>query len=190
MSRGASRGNARQLCTRNGIAWEGADAEHGPDVTFTLDVLDAAAVAHVPKTWSTVIAMNLSEHVYDPVRGLENTLRLVEADGACVVITPTVWEIHDYPRDYWRFLPDFWLAFAERNSCIVSQPRWIVRNQLISWGDLTVATQKHQPGKAHGERIWGRRRHWWSQVAHRALRTTGRELFFPYSGLGVCLRRT
>lgn len=186
---GGEWGNARQFCARNEIVWEGADAEPGPDVTFTLDVLDAEAVGRVNQKWATIIAMNLFEHVYDPVRGLENMLRLVAHGGACVVVTPTVWEIHDYPADYWRFLPDFWLEFAKRNSCLVCEPRWIVGNRLIRWDELMVGTQKNLPGKVHGDRVWGRTRHLWSRASHRALRTIGRELFFPYCGLGVCLRR-
>lgn len=106
------------------------------------------------------------------------------------MIIPAVWEIHDFPRDYWRFLPDFWLEFAERHACSVLEPRWIVGKRLIEWGDLTSGMQKHLPGKAHGGQVWGPIRTLWSRAAHRYLHTIGRELFFPYSGLGVCLRRT
>lgn len=186
---GGEWGNARHTCVRSGIEWEGADAQAGPDVTFTLDVLDARAVERVGRTWPTVIAMNLFEHVYDPVRGLQNMLKLTHAaGGSCIVVTPSVWEIHDYPGDYWRFLPDFWLEFAERNGCVLHEPRWIVGNRLVPWAELMNGTQKNLPGKVHGARIWGRRRHLWSRVAHRVLRTNGRELFFPYSGIGVMLR--
>jgi hypothetical protein len=182
-------GNSRALCKRHGIAWEGADGEPGRDVDFVLDVLDPSAVAALGRTWRTVIATNLFEHVYDPIRGLENALTLVEAQGSCVIITPTVWEIHDFPRDYWRALPDFYLEFAARHDCTISEPRWIVEDRLLPWDALMAADQKHMPSVSYGHLVFGRWRTLRSRVVHRALRTTGRRTHFPYSAIGVCLTR-
>lgn len=183
-------GNARHMCEKHGLEWEGADLEPGPNVTFTLDVLDAHAVADVGRTWSTVIATNLFEHVYDPIRALENTLHLVAQGGACIVVTPTVWEIHDFPKDYWRALPDFYMEFAERNGCELREARWIVGEQIIPWDELRSGQQKHAPSKHHADRIFGRRKSERSRLVHRLFQTYGRQTFFPYSGIGVCLRRT
>lgn len=182
-------GNARHICEKHGIQWEGADLQMGPDVTFTLDVLDPNAIAEVGRTWPTVIATNLFEHVYDPIRALESTLRLVAEGGTCAVITPAVWDIHDYPRDYWRALPDFYLEFGERNGCEVREPRWIVGDQIIPWDELGSGPQKHAPSKHHEARVFGRGKSMRSRIVHRLFQTTGRHMFFPYSGIGVCLRR-
>jgi SAM-dependent methyltransferase len=186
----SEQGNSRALCEKHGIVWEGADVEMGRDVSFVLDVLDPHAVAAVGKTWQTVIASNLFEHVYDPIRGMENALSLVAPGGACVIITPTFWELHDYPADYWRPLPDFYIEFAKRHGCTLQMPRWMVQSKLIPWDDLKVGVQKYAPSKGHGGALLGSPlRTLWSRIIHRALRTNGREMFFPYSGVGVCLTR-
>lgn len=182
-------GNARALCKRHGIAWEGADGQQGRDVTFVLDILDQEAVAALRRTWRTVVATNLFEHVYDPIRGIENALTLLEDGGSCVIITPAFWEVHDFPKDYWRPLPDFYLEFAARHDCVVHEPRWIVGDRLLPWESLMMGTQKQAPSKVHGDVVFGRAKTFRSRLVHRVFRTSGREMFFPYSGIGVCLTR-
>jgi SAM-dependent methyltransferase len=182
-------GNARLFCERHGLDWEGADLEAGRDVSFTLDVLDREQVHGVARTWTTIIAMNLYEHLYDPIRGLENTLELVEDGGAVVVVTPTVWELHDFPKDYWRPLPDFYLDFAERNSCVVREPRWIVGGRIVPWERMMRGKQKLIPSKNQDIEMHGAWKALRSRLVHRAFGTSGRQSFFPYSALGVCIRR-
>lgn len=183
-------GNARRLCEQQGIAWEGADAEAGRDVTFVLDVLDREAVDAVGRMWPTVIATNLFEHVYDPIRGMENALRLVRDGGTFIVITPTIWQLHDFPGDFWRPLPDFYLEFSARSRCGLIEPHWIVGDRILPWHLVMDGTQKHTPSKWHGDVVFGRAKTHRSRVVHRLFRTSGRDMFFPYVGLGVCLRRS
>lgn len=45
-----------------------------------------------------------------------DSLHLVKPGGLCVVVGPTVWQLHDYPADYWRPLPDFFIEFGRREA--------------------------------------------------------------------------
>ncbi|HWX46303.1 MAG TPA: hypothetical protein VNY52_13410 [Solirubrobacteraceae bacterium] len=182
-------GNFRALCERGGLQWEGTDIEAGPGVDFTLDLLDRDAVTSIGRRWDTVLVMNLLEHVYDPIRVLEHALLLLAGGGALVVAGPTVWQLHDFPGDYWRPMPDFFLEFARRNGCTldIADMRWLVGVALIPLDDLSVGTQKLLPSTFNAGRLYGGRRARWSRLVHRAAHTIGRDLFFPYAGLGVCM---
>ena len=189
---GGDWGNAKVTIERSGLRWQGADLEAGPGVDFMLDVLDPNAIAAVPRRWDGVLVMNLLEHVYDPIRAMESALCLVGSGGSLVAVGPAVWELHDFPGDYWRPLPDFFLEFARRNRCEVPENgfRWIVSDRLVDVNGLTRGEQKVLPSSHTARALWGSTKTYRSKLLHRAGRTFGRNLFFPYVGLGVCLLRS
>jgi SAM-dependent methyltransferase len=186
---GGEFGNARVTVERRGLSWQGSDIEAGPDVDFTLDVLDQDAVAAVSDRWDSVLVMNLLEHVYDPIRALEGALSLVKAGGSLIAVGPVVWELHDYPADYWRPMPGFFTEFARRHRCGVPDDglRWIVLDRLLDPARLTRDGQMLLPSAHTAGHVWGRTKTLRSKLAHRAGATYGREIFFPYVGLGVCM---
>lgn len=185
------RGNTRRLLEERGLAWEGTDIDAGPDVDFTLDLLDSDAVSAVGRTWNSVLVMNLLEHVYDPIRVLQNVLQLTAPGGTCVVVGPVVWQLHDFPKDYWRPMPDFFIEFARRNGATTPDGtmHWIVGpDRIIPIGDLHDGDQKLLPSAHTAARVYGPRHSLWSRAVHKLANTTGRQMFFPFVGLGVCLR--
>jgi SAM-dependent methyltransferase len=186
---GGELGNAKATVERRGISWQGSDIEPGPDVDFTLDVLDSDAVAAIPERWDSVLVMNLLEHVYDPIRALEAALSLVRAGGSLVAVGPVVWELHDYPADYWRPMPGFFTEFARRHRCRVPEDglRWIALDRLFDPAQFTRDGQMLLPSSHTAVDVWGRGKTLRSKVAHRAGSTYGRQVFFPYVGLGVCM---
>jgi len=187
----AGTGNARELCRRFGVDWTGADIEHGDGVDVIVDILDPASVSSLGRKWDAVLVMNLLEHVYDPISALRNCCEITAPGGACVVVGPAVWPIHDFPQDFWRPLPDFFLEFARREGMETDTASmyYLALDRLIPVDELTEGTQKHLPSKGHAERLFGRRRAVVSRYAHFALNTYGREFAFPLSGLGVVLRK-
>ena len=187
---GGDFGNAQATMRRRGLSWQGADIERGPGVDFTLDILDLDEVARITERWDGVLVMNLLEHVYDPIRALEGALRLVSPGGSLIVAGPTVWQLHDFPADYWRPMPDFFLEFARRHGCEVPQDglRWIVLDRLVEVDRLTTGGQKLLPSTFTARSIWAPTKVVRSKLLHRVGRTFGRDVFFPYVGLGVCVR--
>lgn len=188
---GGEYGNAKLTIERGGLSWEGADIEPGPGVDFTLDVLDPTQIDGIDRRWDAVFVMNLLEHVYDPIRALEGALCLVDAGGSLVVAGPTVWQLHDFPADFWRPMPDFFIEFAQRHECEIPTGglQWIVVDRLIDVETMRRNGQKQLPSAHTAPEVWGRSRAVRSRLIHRVAHTTGRDMFFPYVGLGACLRR-
>jgi len=189
---GIVEGNAQSTCVAAGLDWTGTDIESGPGVSFVLDIFDEHEIERRESSWDVVLLFNILEHVYDPISALRNALRLVGPSGCCVVCAPAVWELHDFPADYWRPLPDFYREFARREGITVPDAamRWIVGDRLLPVETLADGKQKLLPSKRTGDHVWSSRRNTWSRIVHRVAHTTGRDMFFPYSGLGVVITKT
>jgi hypothetical protein len=179
-------GNASQTCADAGLEWEAADLEPGVGVALVLDILDEHAVARIGRTWPTVLAFNLLEHVYDPITALRHAMSLVAPGGICLVLSPAVWQLHDFPADYCRLMPDFYSEFARREGLNVPAGtfQWIVGERLIPVENLASGGQKLLPNKQTAP--WQSRL---SDAIHRIANTNGRSLFFPYSALGCGLQK-
>ncbi|HVE47581.1 MAG TPA: methyltransferase domain-containing protein [Acidimicrobiales bacterium] len=190
---GVDEGNARAVCKAAEVDWEGTDIVEGEGVDFVLDILDVDAVAAVDRQWSTVLLFNLLEHVYNPILALEHACRLVAPGGVIVVVGPAVWQLHDYPKDYWRPMPDFFLEFGHRNAFEVpfDLMMWIVEEQVIPVSRFSLQEQKQLPciSRPGVFEVWGKRRAYWSRGVHLLLRTFGGATQFPHAGLGVVIRK-
>lgn len=186
-------GNARAECRRAGLQWEGTDIVEGAGVDFVLDIGDSPSVRAVGRQWPTVLVFNLLEHVYNPIEALENAMTLVAPGGVGVVVGPAVWQLHDYPRDFWRPMPDFFVEFASRNRLEVVDDvlMWIVEGRIAPVERFSVGAQKKLPSisKPGAFEVWGKPYAYWSRAAQEILRTFGRRTPYPDTGLGVTLRK-
>jgi SAM-dependent methyltransferase len=189
---GGDEGNAQVTCERAGLQWEGADMQPGPGVDLLLDLLDGDAVTSLGRRWNGVLLFNLLEHVYDPVTALRNATKLVKPGGTVVVSGPAIWELHDYPGDYWRPMPGFFLEFARREGLEVvpGSPTWMVNDRLIPLEALREGEQYLAPSPRHSRAIHGRGAGAWVRTLDRAFRVLGRRQFvFPFCSFGIALRR-
>ena len=186
-------GNARAECIRAGLAWEGTDIVEGPGVDFVLDILDSSAARAVGRQWSSVLVLNLLEHVYNPIQALENAVALVAPGGVVVVVGPAVWQLHDYPKDFWRPMPDFFVEFASRNGLEILDDvfMWIVEGAILPVERFSAGSQKKLPSISRPGvfELWGKPYAYWSRATHALLRTFGRRTPYPDTGLGVTLKK-
>lgn len=184
-------GNMRDVVTSSGRDWTGCDIDVGPGVDFTLDILDDAQVNSVDRRWDTVLLFNLLEHVYDPVTALTNSLQLLNAGGTAVVCGPAIWELHGFPRDYWRPMPDFFTEYASRHAMTVGLMRWVLNE--FAWipgkdpHTRLLAVGDQFPGRLTTATTYGRARSAVSIGLQRSLNLTGRFTIFPRVGLGLVL---
>jgi SAM-dependent methyltransferase len=187
--------NLCELGSRYGVAQvAGVDLEPGSGVNFTADF--SAPAELFGKAWdrgrfATVAIFNVLEHTFDPIAILTNALNCVADGGTLLVLTPTVWPIHNFPRDYNRLLPDWYQEFGARSKlqlqrqafCWVSQFGIVPVDELRD-GDIYLLPTSRSIGK--NKAPW---RFWTSQAVHRLFNTFGRSHWFTHVALGVAYRR-
>jgi SAM-dependent methyltransferase len=111
-------GNSKRFFVERGADYTGIDLRPGPDVDLVCDITDdggRVAVALGFRSFDVVVCMNVLEHVYHPHVALDNVASLVRPGGRIVVVTPAVWDLHDWPHDFLRLNPDFFREFARRS---------------------------------------------------------------------------
>lgn len=108
----------RDLILENKIQYFGTDMESGVGVDFVANFEDSTEQIRTVFTsidkFSTVLILNVLEHTFDPIRVLDNAIELLESGGICIIITPTVWPLHNYPYDCWRINPNFYEEYCRR----------------------------------------------------------------------------
>jgi len=182
-------GNLDAVCRELDIEWEAADMTAGPGVTLEIDILDSATVLAVEKRWPTIALFNLLEHVYDPILALRNSMHLLTDGGVCIVAGPAVWQIHRFPADFWRPLPDFFIEFGRREGFIVpvEMMHWLVDGAIWPCQELSTNGEAILPSVDHSRELWGASKAMRSRVIHRLFDTYGRRAVFPFSGLGLVI---
>jgi SAM-dependent methyltransferase len=182
--------NNRDLLRAHGIEHYGSDIVPGPVVDFVIDLeapLDQIKrkVARVGP-FGSVLVLNVLEHTFDPLRILDNVFALLAPGGSCVIITPAVWTLHDYPVDCWRILPGFYVEYAKRRRLTLVEDAF----QFVGHGkvhdfrapDGTFALPRPGSGKANFT---------YSKAIHKLFNTFGRGMAFPsHVACGAVIRNS
>jgi SAM-dependent methyltransferase len=107
----------KPLLNDAGVEWFGTDLQTSNDALFAVNLehsFEDMNAALAGKRFSTVLLLNVIEHVFDPIRVLDNVCKLLNDGGHCVVVAPTVWSLHYYPLDCWRINPNFFEEYCKR----------------------------------------------------------------------------
>ena len=95
----------------------GVDLSPGKGVDFTVDF--STPTEDFGQRWgfgsfATVAIFNVLEHTFDPENVLRNAVHCMTDGGSIIVVTPTVWPLHDFPQDCVRLMPHWYEMFASR----------------------------------------------------------------------------
>jgi SAM-dependent methyltransferase len=100
-----------------GKEYVGCDMRKGPGVDKILNLHDIDLPS---ETVGTILILDTLEHVEFVRRAIEETHRILKADGILVISSVMNFPIHDYPYDYWRFTPEGFKSLLKPfNSCFV-----------------------------------------------------------------------
>jgi SAM-dependent methyltransferase len=80
----------------------GLDMREGPGVDVVADVTEAMIAS---RHYGTVVCVETLEHVAEPQGALYAMQRALRPGGLFVGTWPFIFEVHDYPSDYWRVTP-------------------------------------------------------------------------------------
>lgn len=79
----------------------GIDLHGSPQVDIVADL--SKPIPFSDSYFDMVISTQVLEHVENPRRLVEEMYRVCRTNGIVFVSVPFVWEIHNYPKDFWRF---------------------------------------------------------------------------------------
>jgi SAM-dependent methyltransferase len=166
----------KEIIESAGIAHFGTDLEKTPTVDFVANFenKEEMQVFSPVNPFGTVLIMNVLEHTFDPITILDNAMTLVKAGGKCLVLTPTVWPLHNFPMDAWRILPNFYEEYAQRRG-------YILDSRFFEYvGHGPVKDFRDKAGNyAFPPPSLNRKHLLWSKIVHKVLNTSGRGMFHP-----------
>lgn len=138
-----------------------------PDSLHGLAHADIVASAYeIPvgdRHFDSMLATEVLEHLEEPLAALTEWARAMAPGGTIVITTPTIWHLHDEPRDFYRYTPHgveylldragfevvevsaiggFWSTFGQLLAYVVMtyDRGWIRRLRLA--GPLSVLAQR------------------------------------------------
>ncbi len=136
--------------------------------------------------FKSILALNVLEHTFEPVRVLDNLVAVLDSGGVLVAITPTVWPLHYYPMDCWRLNPQFYEEYCLRRELT------LLREYFEYVGYHCVGGK---PGGSGGHDLPHPASNPWqklkSRIVHRIFNTYGRGMAFPsHVATGVVMKKT
>jgi len=170
--------NTKELLEENGIEYRGTDITNGDWIDYVIDfeepIESIKSKIHDAREFKSIICFNVLEHVFDPIRILDNIMSLLAPGGTCLLVAPAVWPLHSFPIDCWRILPDFYVEYAKRNNHILLEEcfEYVGKGNLNKHVDPEEGYQLPHPGKSKNH-------HLWSRIVHKLFNTAGRGMFFP-----------
>lgn len=176
MGAGYGGGTCRELLSATGISYFATDVTKSAVVDYVIDFeADPDHVSEVVghRTFGSVLCLNVLEHCFEPIKVLDNALSLLRAGGTCVVIVPTVWPLHDFPRDCYRMNPNFYEEYCARRSVR------LVPDLFRYVGRGPVRDHRSADGAYRLPLVGTRFKRFWSRIIHRLFGTAGRGMFFP-----------
>jgi SAM-dependent methyltransferase len=150
----------RELVTRRGLAYFGTDLAPGPGVDFAADFErpEDMTVFGPAAPFGSILVLNVLEHTFDPIRVLDHVRTLLRPGGSLVIIVPAIWNLHNYPMDAWRVLPNFYEVYATRRGMTL-HPKYF---EYIDYGPVHEfrnpdSTYVFPPAHRRRQQSWARR---------------------------------
>jgi SAM-dependent methyltransferase len=139
---GGARQNRELYRLTNVSEYTAIDAEAHDYVDVVGDAHDSSLLA--PDSADSILAFNVLEHCADPWLVARNMHRWLRTGGCAFCMVPNAQRVHNFPRDYWRPLPDGvnWLFrdFGSRELSQYGNPTSVIASQLgIAAEELTQA---------------------------------------------------
>jgi SAM-dependent methyltransferase len=139
---GGARQNRELYRLTNVSEYTAIDAEAHDYVDVVGDAHESSLLA--PDSADSILAFNVLEHCADPWLVARNMHRWLRTGGCAFCMVPNAQRVHNFPRDYWRPLPDGvnWLFrdFGSRELSQYGNPTSVIASHLgIAAEELTQA---------------------------------------------------
>lgn len=175
----------RQFLEPAGIELLTTDIEQHPNVTFVADFANNEQIEDVfsNHTFGSVIAISILEHCFEPLRVLDNIVKLTRPGGSIILVVPAIWPLHDFPKDYYRLNPHFYEEYCKRRNLTLRDDLFEYLNDKPV-RDYQEGNQYHFPPLSKGIK---RLR---SRAAHKLFKTDARGVEFSnYVCIGAVIEK-
>jgi SAM-dependent methyltransferase len=173
----------RELVQSFGLQYFGTDLDPGNGVDFVGD-FENPDFLH-GKSFGSILVLNVLEHTFEPIKIIDSCLSVLKSNGKVVIVTPSVWQIHNYPIDCFRFLPNFYQEYAKKRNVKID-PNFF---EYLGYGSISGFLNADgtmafpPPWKRESDRFFGK-------VIHRIFNTFGRRMIFPsFLAIGCVLEK-
>jgi SAM-dependent methyltransferase len=176
-----------KLIRAGAIRYYGTDLEAGAGVDFAADFEKAGdmAVFRSVAPFGSLLILNVLEHTFNPVQILDNAITLLRPGGTLVLLTPTIWPLHNYPFDAWRIMPNFYEEYAKRRQ-LTLLAEWF---EYVGYGP--VRSYRNEDGSySFPPPAGSRATHRYGAVLHKLFRTYGRWMQHPPEIAAAVVLRT
>lgn len=121
----------RRMCRELNLEYTGVDIQPGANVDCVVGEATEDWSVEVGRRFETVISGQCLEHVRMPWIWIRQCRSLLADEGLAIVIAPWKWQMHRWPLDCWRVLPDGMTA-------------------LLEWGGFEVVDVGHSQNDCYG----------------------------------------
>lgn len=172
--------NNRKLIEQAGVAYFATDIHPDSGVDYVVNFDDPPEFIEQSvggKKFGSSLCLNVLEHTFDPIRVLDNIFTILRPDGACLITTPTVWPLHNYPMDCWRINPDFYVEYCRRRGLALLDEYFVF---LSGRGEENVEATRQSNGTYVLPSPWPNKFSMVrSKLIHKLFDTPGRGMLFP-----------
>lgn len=177
----------RELVQEAGLQYYGTDLSESPSVDFVADFEKPGdmKVFSQADSFGSVLILNVLEHTFDPITILNNATVLVKPGGNLIIITPTIWYLHNYPMDTYRLLPNFYEEYSRRNGLILEETcfEWVGIGKVRNYRDPEGRYVYPRATRSNLRDVY-------SRIVHKVFNTTGRGMWWPsLLAIGVVLTK-
>lgn len=177
-----------EIIRRSGCNWLSTDMDaSGVKVDYLANFETGYGVEHIAKAsggFDTLLILNVLEHVFEPIKILDNARSLLRPGGVLITATPCVWPIHNCPVDCARLLPDWYRRYAERSGLQLLGNQFV----FIGYGRIDEFRSKGTDCFPSDRRMigWAGLR---SRIVHKLFNTSGRGMLFrPHIAIGAAFK--
>lgn len=180
--------NNKEIIQAANIEYFGTDITGGEAIDYIVDFEDSTGAVRekfTGKDFGCILVLNVLEHTFNPIQVLDNVFSILRPKGTCIIITPTVWPLHDFPRDCWRINPNFYEEYCQRRSLnlLTDYFEYIGFHRVQERTDSAGSYVLPSPARTGFKRLK-------SKVIHKLFNTCGRAMFFPsHVATGVVIER-
>lgn len=178
----------KELMKSAGIEYFGTDIKPGKNVDFVVNFEEQAeeiVKCFGEKKFGSALVLNVLEHVFEPVKVLDNVFNILRSGGTVIIITPVVWPLHNFPYDCYRFNPDFYEIYSKKRGYQILYEAF----EYIGYGRVRDFMKEgiYQfplPGRSKFN-------FYYSKLIHKIFNTYGRGMFFPHHlAIGCVIRKS